>query len=457
MLIQGSRPRCALSRRAALRGGLSTLIALPFLEAMAPSSARAQAVDPVKRFLAFYLPNGLWMPSFTPSTTGPLDAAALPLLLEPLAPIASRVSVVSGLHNVAVDNGSDPAGPHARGTASFLTGASVLASESTLRNGVSVDQRIADAQAAAGFRGLRSLELGCERGGALGTCDAGYSCAYQVNIAWSGAQSPLPKETNPRAVFDRLFTAAEIVGTPEDRARQRRARHSILDVVRGDATRLHARLGHGDRQKLDEHLTGLRELERRIDDDGVLPDSCVTGDVPVDVDIDAAAVDAAFDVTAYVRTMLDLAVASFACDRTRVVTFMLGNGGSPRSYGFLGVDGQHHGISHRPRLFEQLQQINRWEIEQVAYLIDKLANVADGDGVSVLDNSFVYAASELSDGATHDRNNLPIILAGGAAGLSHGAHQQAGDRPVADLLLTALRSCGVRTPSFADSTGSLHF
>lgn len=459
MLIRRERPTWALTRRAALRGGLSTLIGLPLLEAMAPSVARAQAqgAPPLARLIVFYAPNGMWMPSWTPSTpsgaSGPLPAV-LPPILAPLDDVRQHLTVVSGLHNQAVDRGSDPAGPHARGTASFLTGAHITASEDAIENGVSVDQLVAEKLRQQGFRGLASLELGAEGGGARGTCDAGYSCAYQVNISWAGPQSPVAKETNPRAVFDRLFGAGVDTRPAAVREQERRRKKSILDAVKDDAARLNARLGARDRQKIEEHLTGIRELERRLDDDGAarcdtaafLPEGAPVVDV-----------NAPVDVTAYVQSLLDLMVIACRCDRTRVMTFMIGNGGSPRAYPFLGIEGQHHGISHRPRLSASLEQIDIWEMQQLAHLLRGLASVDDGDGKTALDTSFVYAASELSDGNIHSRDNLPIVVAGRANGVvgPGDRHLVVEPQPVANLLLTAMNSMGLDETSFADSTGPL--
>jgi hypothetical protein len=449
MLIQTGRPRWGLTRRSALRGGLSTLIGLPFLEAMAATPARAQtSTEAPRRFIVFYMPNGMWMPSWTPATAGPLGDA-LPPLLAPLAAVKDEITVVSGLHNRAVDRGDAPPGPHARGTASFLTGARITASEDAIHNGVSADQLVADHLAGAGFRGLPSLELGCEGGGARGTCDAGYSCAYQVNIAWAGAEAPMPKETNPRALFDRLFSGVD-TRPAEVRARERAQKRSVLDAVKDDAARLLARLGARDRVKVEEHLSGIRALERRLDD--VDAPVCDAGPAVDDVDVNAPV-----DVTAYVRSMLDLMVMAVRCDRSRVMTFMIGNGGSPRAYNFIGVDGQHHGISHRTARSAELEQIDLWEMQQLAYLLERLREVDDGDGSGALDNSFVYAASELSDGNVHSPDDLPVIVAGRAGGLvgAGGRHVVVEPQPVANLLLTALQSTGMTTTRFANSTGPL--
>lgn len=450
MLIRLDRPRWGLTRRAALRGGLSTFIGLPLLEAMAPAQARAQTagVPPLRRFIVFYTPNGMLMPSFTPANVG--DLGALPPILAPLEGVKQHINVISGLFNAAADRGDDPAGPHARGTASFLTGAHILASETTLQNGVSCDQLVADHVRSQGFRGLASLELGCEGGGTREACDANYSCAYQVNISWRSAQAPMAKETNPRSLFDRLFSVVDN-GNSVERARQRRRKQSILDAVTDDAARVSLRLSAHDRQKIEEHLTGIRELERRLDDVGA-DATCEFGAAPDDVDVNAVA-----DVTGHVRSMIDLMVLACRCDRTRVMTFMLGNGGSPRDFSFIGVEGQHHGISHRSALASSLERIDIWEMEQFSYFVDQLSRVDDGDGVTALDSSFVYCGSELSDGNRHTRDNLPVVIAGRAGGAvaPTNRHVVHSPRPVSDLLLAGMQSMGMSSTSFADSTGPL--
>ncbi|MDP2342148.1 MAG: DUF1552 domain-containing protein [Deltaproteobacteria bacterium] len=448
MLIRTDRPAWGLSRRTLLRSGLTTLIGLPVLEAMAPSIARAQAngQDPLRRFMAFYLPNGMHMPSFTPSTEGALGT--LPLILQPLESVKQHVTIVSGLENRAAFSGEDGPGDHARGTGTFLTVQRLLKSDVDIRNGLSVDQAMATHVRSRGFTGLSSLELGCEGGGSTGNCDSGYSCAYSVNVAWAGATSPLPKETNPRAVFDRLFAGQDPAASTAEREKQRRYKRSILDVVKGDAARLEAKLGSNDKQKLAEHLTGIRELELQLESGPVA--ACTPGERPAGV---------SGDVTAYVRSMLDLVVASFTCDRTRVATFMVGNGGSGRNFSFIGVNGAHHEISHHqsdPAKLRQLEQIDRWEMEQLAYVIGKLALVDDGNGTTALDNTMIYCACEIEDGNTHNHRNLPVVVAGRAGGrINSGRHVRAPGRSVADLFLTGMQSMGMTSSSFADSSGPL--
>lgn len=442
MLIKTSANRFTLSRRSFLRGSLGTAVALPFLDAMT-QSARAAGLGP-RRFLTFYVPCGIHMPGFTPAA-GALGT--LPTILSPLESVKQEITVISGLRNRAAEAGADGAGDHARGTGTFLTAQRLLKSDVDIRNAISVDQVIANHLRSTGYTGLSSLELGCEGGGSSGNCDSGYSCAYTVNIAWAGAAQPLPKETNPSSVFDRLFAGVDPGASREESLKRKLYRQSVLDVVKGDAARLNARLGARDRAKLDEHLTGVRELERQLESEPVV--TCTPGARP----------SQSGDPTAYVRSMLDLIANAVACDRTRVATFMLGNGGSNRNYSFIGVNAAHHESSHHqgdPAKQTQLQNIDRWEMEQFAYLVGKLRSIDDGNGETALDNSFVYFGSELEDGQSHSHNNLPVVIAGRAGGsITPGRHVRTDGRSVADLYVTAMAALQVPQGSFADSSGAL--
>ena len=447
MLLQTGNPRFALSRRAMLRG-LGTLVALPVLEAMAPSIARAQTQTPTRRFLSFYVPNGMHMAAFTPSTEGALAAANLPRILQPLAPHLAHVTVVSGLENRAAFAGEDGAGDHARGTGTFLTCTRLLKSDTTIRNATSLDQVLASHLRGQGYSGLASLETGIDGGGSTGNCDSGYSCAYSVNIAWAGVSQPLPKETNPRAVFDRLFAGLDPAEASAEAQQRRRRKLSVLDAVRADATRLEQKLGAKDKQTLDEYMTGVRELERRTESEAVV--ACTLPERPA---------GPGANPTEHVRTMLDVIAAGYACDRVRVATFMLGNGGSGRNYSFIGQNTAHHEASHHqgdPTRHAQLTEIARWEMEQLAYLAGRLAAINEGNGKTALDDTLVVCGSEIEDGNTHSHSNLPVVVVGHGGGVAPGGRHVRHPRgtPIANLFSTVLSSFGAPT-TFADSTGVL--
>lgn len=447
MLIRTKTPSWALSRRTFLRGA-GVAMALPLLDAMAPSVARAQAAgaDPVRRFIAFYVPNGMHMASFTPEGEGALPAQ-LPLILEPLQENREHVTVVSGLACAAGFAGGDGPGDHARGTGTFLTSTRILKSDTTIRNAISVDQVLANHLRSRGYGGFSSLETGCQGGGSTGNCDSGYSCAYSVNISWAGATQPLPKETNPRAVFDRLFGDAVDPAAEAERARRRRRQQSILDVVKGDAARVEQKLGQSDRRKLDEYMTSIRAIENQLESEEV--NACTVPDAPS---------NQTQNPEPYMRAMLDVIVAGMACDRVRVATFMLGNGGSGRNYSFIGQNTAHHEASHHQgdaAKHRMLEQIDRFEVQQLNYLINRLKGVQEGSGTA-LDSSLVVFGSEIEDGNSHSHRNLPIVVAGHGGGLATGGRhiRVERDTPIANLYNTVLSSFGAPT-GFADSTGTL--
>lgn len=428
-----------LSRRALLRGA-GVLVALPVLDAMLDSRGALAQGTPPRRFCAFYVPNGIHMPAWTPSTEG--AGYALTPILQPLANVQDDVLVVSGLQNYAAFAQGDGPGDHARGTGCFLTASHLYKTEGAdIHNGISVDQVMANALSAQ--TRFASIELGCEGGGSTGGCDSGYSCAYSRNIAWAGPTTPRAKEIDPRSAFDRLFAGTDPAETVAQRERRKRLKHSVLDYVKADAQRLQSKLGARDRAKLDEYLTGVREIEQRLDGPGAAV--CSFPPRPDGVPL---------DTTAYVRLMLDIVATAFACDITRVATFMLANAGTGRSYPFLGFSDAHHEISHHQgdaTKQAKLQAIDTWEVTQLAYLLEKLKGIDEG-GRSVLFNSAVFFSSEIEDGNSHFHGNLPVLVAGNGAGsIAPGRHLRVPDAtPIANLFLALMASVGVDAPAFGD-------
>ena len=432
-----------LTRRALL-GGAGALVALPFLESLAPRVAHAQS-EPARRLLVYYVPNGIHMPAWTPTGTG--TNWELTRILQPLAGLESKLNIVTGLANEPAH--PDGPGDHAAGTAGFLTAVHVNKTEGAdIRNGASMDQ-VAAARLGASTR-FPSLQLGIDGGGSVGNCDSGYSCAYARNISWAGEQTPLPKTVNPQVVFDRLFGGFDSQITDVERARRRAYKRSVLDAVLADAADLHPKLGKGDQHKVDEYLTGIRELEVRLEDTSDGP----TCDLPSRPPKRLAYPD-------HVRLMSDLMVLALQCDLTRVITFMLGNAASTRPYPFLGVSGAHHEISHhqnKEENFEALSVIDTWEVEQLAYLLRAMDAVQDGPGKSLLDNSLVMFSSEIEDGNRHGHTNLPVLLAGGQGGrVPTGRHLvYDNSEPIADLFISMLDSVDVGVDGFGDNgTGKL--
>lgn len=442
-----------LSRRTFLHG-LGVTMALPFLEAMLPRGAAAAtgARTPI-RTAFFYVPNGVNMADWTPAQTG--SDFQLPYILEPLQAHKNDVLVLTGLAQDKGRSNGDGAGDHARAASSWLTGAQPLKSESSrIRVGVSADQVLAEALG----RQTRfpSIELGVEPARQGGKCDSGYACAYSNNISWRSDTTPSGTEVNPRLVFERLFASANPKLAGEGAVRRERMRKSVLDFVLEDARSLSAKVGGSDRQKLDEYLTAVREIEQRME----------AAQRSVAAVQNSAAIDA-YDVPEEIpesyedhsRLMLDMIALAFQTDTTRVATCMLANEGSNRSYRNLNITRGHHELSHHQGNAENLRQIrdiNRFHMRQFAYLLGKLKSMPEGDG-TVLDHTMLLYGAALADGNRHEHENLPLILAGrGGGSIRPGRHlRYTSETPMCNLLLTMMNKAGVAVPRHGDSTGVL--
>ena len=443
-----------VSRRTLLRG-VGAAVALPVLDAMTPALGTASAVTQKiapNRMVFVYVPNGIDMRNWTPAAEG--RAFQLPKILSSLAPLQDDVLVLSGLmdHNgMALGDGP---GDHARASASFLTGVHPKKTAGAdFSAGVSVDQ-LAAQKIGSGTR-LPSLELGCEDGHLAGNCDSGYACAYVNSISWRSATVPNPPEINPRAVFERLFGNDENDGDPAARARNARARQSILDLVADDTRRLQVRLGNTDRRKLDEYFTAVREVERQVEmmerqietNSVALPSMAKPDGVPV-------------EFAPHARLMFDLLAIALQTDTTRVSTFMLAREGSNRSYREIGIPEGHHGLSHHrnnPVLMDKVAAINQYHMDQFAYFLNRLKKTPEGDG-SLLDSTMIVYGGGISDGNRHNHDNLPVLLAGGSRNFKTGRHvRYARGEPVANLYLSILDAAGVPTDRFGDSQNRLEF
>lgn len=434
-------------RRTVLRGA-GVALALPMLDAFLPRARGAPRElgerERPRRVAWLYVPNGAHMDLWTPAAEGALDA--LPPTLAPLEPWRAQTLVLSGLALDKARANGDGAGDHARAAAAFLTGAQPFKTDgANLRAGPSVDQ--VAAQTIGNRTRLRSLEIGCEGGALSGQCDSGYSCAYSSTISWRSASTPLPKETDPRLVFERLFLdGAEL--TPEERTERDRRRASVLDFVREDSKRLAQRLGANDQRKLDEYESSVRELERRI--------AAAAKDGAADVQPGERPTAKPKDYAEHLRLMSDLLVLAFRTDTTRLATFPFANEGSNRSYAFLGAPEGHHDLSHHgsePQKLEKLAKINRFHVEALAHLVDRLASVDEG-GRTLLDDTLVVYGSGIRDGNRHDHADVPLLLIGGGA--SGGRHVRvAAETPLANVHVAVLRRLGVDAARHGDSTGEL--
>jgi hypothetical protein len=436
-----------LSRRTLLRG-LGAAVALPWLEAMGPCVSWAAPAEPKKtapnRMAFLYVPNGKNMADWTPKEEG--ERFELPAILRPLQSVKDHLLVLTNLTADKARPHGDGGGDHARALGAFLTGCQPRKTDGTdIRAGVSVDQ-VAASRIGDRTR-LPSLEIGCEQGAMAGNCDSGYSCVYSSTMSWRSATQPLPKEVNPKLVFERLFGS----GPDANRARRDAARRSILDFIRDDSKELTTRLGPTDRRKLDEYFTSIRDIELRLDrlakmppvkaPEGMKPQS-IPGSYPD-----------------HLKLMCDLLVVAFQADVTRVCTFVLANEGSNRPYPFAGVPEGHHDLSHHandPKKKAKIRDINIFHVKQVAYLLTRLKSIAEGDG-TLLDHCMIAYGSGNSDGNAHNHDDLPILLAGGGCGtLKTGRHIRfPRETPLNNLWLSLLDRLNVKVAALGDSTGSL--
>ncbi|MBN2292783.1 MAG: DUF1552 domain-containing protein [Pirellulales bacterium] len=441
-----------ISRRTLLRG-LGTTIALPWLESMSgadESSVKQGKTESPRRAVFLFVPNGMHMPDWTPTSEGELNK--LTPTLQPLEAHKRSLMVLSGLTLNGARALGDGPGDHARCVAAYLTGAHPHKTDGKdIRNGISVDQ--AAAKAVGRLTRFPSLELGTEPSSQGGRCDSGYSCVYTSNMSWRTPTSPMTKETNPRAVFDRLFGTARANDDAKSLSQRARYRKSILDMVADDADALRRKLGARDKAKLDEYLYAVRQIEGRIDQvEKLSHGESGVADFPR-----PAGVPKKFDE--HVRLLLDMMVLAMQTDSTRIITYMFTNAGSNRGYPHIGVRGGHHALSHHgndPEKQAQISKINRHHVTLLSHLLDRMAAVKEPSG-TLLDNSMIVYGSGIGDGNRHNHDNLPILLIGRGAGtIKSGRHLKYKENtPLANLYLAMLRRMGVETEAFSDSTGEL--
>ena len=435
----------ALPRRTILRG-IGTAVALPMLDAMVPAFTSAAAVaQPVKRLGVVYLPNGVVVKDLIPPTAGK-DFEILPIL-RPLEQFRSQLTIVSGLANVAGDPIDAGSGPHSRTSGCWLSGVRVKRTENAdLRAGRTMDQFAADELGKD--TPLRSLELALEPNFTVGGCEGGYSCTYLNTFSWIAPDRPLPMETNPAVVFERLFGDGDPGAARL--ARMRRDR-SILDAVTGSLARLRGLVGPDDRRTVDEHVDAVRDVERRLQQTDTRAETGAEGLAR------PFGIPGTFEEHA--RLMFDLMFLAFRADITRVVTFQIARELSQRSYPEIGVPGAHHAISHhgqQPDKIAGVSKINTYHMQLFSHLVARMASTPDGDG-SLLDHSMLLAGGGLGDGDLHSPHNLPNVLVGSGCGqLKPGRHVRATfDTPFMNLCLSLLDKLDVHLDSLGDSTGRL--
>ena len=429
-----------LSRRTFLHG-IGVTLSLPLLESMMPAMALGQVAQAARtRLGCIYFPHGAIMPKWTPEKDG--TGFAMTEILQPLVPYQSQVNIISGLeHKLAY--GSGATANHNRAAASFLSGAfAKTGAEPHL--GVTVDQIVA--RKIGQDTPLPSLELAIE--GTSLNCGDGLSCSYRDTISWQGTTSPLPMQNNPQVVFERLFGDGN---TAEQRKARRDQSISLLDSVLGEASTLQRKLPASDRTRLDQYLTDVREIERRVQKAG----QQLSDDLP----IPAAPTGVPRDVEEHIKLMYDLQVLAWQAEITRVSTFLMCKELSTAVYPKSGVRDAFHTLSHHSNVPDNINRfavLNTYHVALFAYFLDKLRATQDGDG-TLLDHSLVLYGSGMSDGNQHNHTDLPILLAGGASGrLKGGRHlRHPKNTPMANLLVAMLDTLEVTTDKLGDSTGPI--
>jgi hypothetical protein len=430
-----------LARRTFLKG-IGATVALPWLDAMAPAFAAQSAAKPPVRLVFAYTPNGMMMENWTPTGAG--KDFEFQRTLKPLEPYRDDLLILTGL---AHRNGVATPGDHAGAAGSYLTGVGPKRTTgSDVLLGPSVDQLAA--QAIGSRTVLPSLELSCEPARPVGNCDGGFACAYIHNMSWRDATTPVPPEANPRIAFERMFGGFETDPDPKIRERIQLNRRSLLDSVAAQSQRLVSSLGASDRRKIDEYLTSLREIEKRIQraehDNRTSPT-----EVGKPTGIPAGFVE-------HAKLMNDLLAVALQADVTRIATLIYAKEASTRAYPELGFSDAHHPLTHhrgRQEMIDKAKEIQLHHATQFAGLVKTLKAMPEGDG-TVLDHSMIVYGSAMSDPNRHVHLDVPCVLLGrGDGSIKPGRHIVYPETPQTNLWLTLLDKMGVQTEKLGDSTG----
>jgi hypothetical protein len=432
----------AMPRRTFLRG-MGVTLALPLLDAMVPAATPLSKTpaNPTRRLGFVFMPMGCDITRWTPPGQTTLDE--LSPILSSLSSVKEYVTVVT---NLELQNAYP--GTHATSNAAFLSAAKAKPTESSdYYLGTTVDQ-VAAKQIGQETQ-LRSLEISMDLLQTVGQCDNGYACAYQNNLSWSSPTTPLPAEAHPRIVFESLFGEG---GSIAERRATLRRRASLLDSFNEDLARLERQLGPADRVRVNHYLETVREVERRIQQAEADAAENPMPDLDRPVGVPAAYAD-------HARLMFDLQVLALQGDVTRVITFQLARETSNRTYPEIGVSDPHHPLSHHgndPEKIARMAKINQFHVSLFAEFLGKLKSTPDGNG-SLLDHSLYLYGSGMGNPNVHDHKNLPILVAGGAAGGMKGGRHIKFEKPtpLANLHLTLLDRVGVSLDSFADSQGKI--
>ena len=437
--------KLALPRRTFLRG-LGATLGLPLLEAMVPAlTALAKtAAAPSPRIGFIYHPMGTIYDQWTPAVDG--TAFEMPRILAPLAPLRDQLLIVTGLNHKEGASKGDGSYPHPRAGAVWLSGvhaAAVTTVGAEVRLGPTADQIAARTIGKQTI--LPSLEIALEQPSAFG-CEGG-TCLFSSTVSWKNEKTPVPMESHPRIVFERLFGQG---GSVDERRAERRSDASLLDSVAEEAARLQKRLGSQDRLRLSEYLDSVREVEQRI--------SRTEAHNATVVELPDRPSGIPADWEEHAKLMFDLQALAFQSDTTRVFTLMMGRELSGHVFKNLGQSEQHHIITHHRHdqaLIEQKVRIDIYHMQVLKYFLDKLQATNDGDG-SLLDHSMIVYGSAMGDGNQHAFHDIPTLVLGKGAGrITSGRHIRQQDVPMTNLLLSLLDKVGVPVDKLGDSTGKL--
>jgi hypothetical protein len=438
-----------IPRRAFLRG-VGVTLALPLLDSMVPAQTPLSktAANPKTRFTGIFVPHGMAPGYWVPSKEG--TGFDFPMIMKPLEPFRDQTVILSGLWSKS----AEPP-PGVTGADHWVASAFMCASKpkkttgADIQDGTTIDQIIA--QKIGQETLLPSLQLALEDPGANSSnCGEGYSCTYSNTISWSSPTTPLPMELDPQVAFERLFGAG---GNAQERAARREQDRSILDSVTKSLARFKQDLGPGDRAKLDEYETDIREIERRLE---LARKS--SGQANTDGFVAPAGIPESFDE--HVKLHSDLTALAFRADITRVASMLYARDLTARSYPESGVNLGFHGASHHaenPVTIEKYSHINQYHVKCLAYFVDKLKKTQDGDG-TLLDHSLVLYGTNMGDSNQHLHYDVPHILVGSAGGqLKGGRHLPFPSKTITsgNLLLSILHMYGIHQDSIGDSTGPL--
>jgi hypothetical protein len=448
----------SMSRRCFLRG-LGVSLALPAFESLLPAqtvTAVAQgtralattATGAPLRLAVLYYANGHLARYFWPAVTG--AELHYNRTLQPIKRFKNQVQIVGGLNHAGGDPGPDGGGDHARGSGGFLSGVRIRKTGGAdFRAGTTIDQILA--RQVGHLTRFPSLELTCDIQQRTGSCDTGYSCVYQNNLSWTSPTTPVAPERNPRHVFERLFGVGQHGERAQNYLLRLSEQSSLLDYVLEEARDMQRQLAVRDRQRLDEYLTSLREIERRIQrtqEYRTIPDP----------DVATPPEGIPQRVTDHIQIMMSVLALAFQTDSSRLCTFILSNDGCNNPIPELGFAEGHHISTHHNNnasLIEKTAQFETFYMTQFAFLVDKLSQMQDLDGNSVLHNSMIVYTGGIADGNRHTHSNLPTVLAGAGGGtLTSGRYRQLPSQPISNFFLSVADRMGLRdTPRLGDSTG----